>query len=84
MSAPSSSLRLRYKEGQLSNPPPLSLPRYEAGQFYREHHDQNSPRLSAWGPRLYTFFMYLSDVEEARPPLFPLAPPPGTPSTSRW
>ena len=27
------------------------------------HHDQNSPRSSAWGPRLYTFFMYLSDHE---------------------
>jgi len=24
---------------------------------------QNSPRYSAWGPRLYTFFIYLSDVE---------------------
>ena len=38
--------------------------KYEPGQFYREHHDQNAPRLSAWGPRLYTFFMYLSDVDE--------------------
>lgn len=42
----------------------LQLLKYEPGQFYREHHDQNSPRHSAWGPRLYTFFMYLSDVEE--------------------
>ena len=42
----------------------LQLLRYEPGQFYREHHDQNSPHYSAWGPRLYTFFMYLSDVEE--------------------
>ena len=41
----------------------LQVPRYQPGQFYREHHDQNSPRYSAWGPRLYTFFMYLSDVE---------------------
>ena len=36
----------------------LQLLKYEPGQFYREHHDQNSPRHSAWGPRLYTFFMY--------------------------
>lgn len=66
-----------------------SLPqvlKYEVGQFYKVHHDQNasclnsncrpllpsllycarlqSPHHSAWGPRLYTFFMYLSDVEE--------------------
>lgn len=42
----------------------LQLLRYERGQFYREHHDQIAPRDSAWGPRLYTFFMYLSEVEE--------------------
>jgi len=41
----------------------LQVLRYHPGQFYREHHDQNSPQYSAWGPRLYTFFMYLSDVE---------------------
>lgn len=32
----------------------LQVLRYQPGQFYREHHDQNSPRFSAWGPRLYT------------------------------
>mmetsp|Transcript_5827 Transcript_5827/g.17239 ORF Transcript_5827/g.17239 Transcript_5827/m.17239 type:complete len:413 (+) Transcript_5827:1698-2936(+) len=42
----------------------LQLLRYEAGQYYTEHHDQIAPRHSTWGPRLYTFFMYLSDVEE--------------------
>ena len=41
----------------------LQVLRYQPGQFYREHHDQNSPVFSAWGPRLFTFFMYLSDVE---------------------
>ena len=30
----------------------LQVLRYQPGQFYREHHDQNSPRYSAWGPRL--------------------------------
>lgn len=34
---------------------------YQQGQFYKVHHDQNSPRSSAWGPRLYTFFMYLAE-----------------------
>jgi len=34
--------------------------------------DQNSPTTSAWGPRLYTFFMYLSDVDEGGHTAFPL------------
>ena len=42
----------------------LQLLRYHEGQYYKEHHDQISPPESAWGPRLYTFFMYLSDVVE--------------------
>jgi prolyl 4-hydroxylase len=36
--------------------------RYEVGDFYRQHHDQNAHPHSPWGPRLYTFFLYLSDV----------------------
>jgi len=39
----------------------MQLLEYKEGQFYKVHHDQNSPRSSAWGPRMYTFFMYLSD-----------------------
>ena len=35
----------------------MQVLRYEKGQFYRVHHDQNSPMTSAWGPRMYTFFM---------------------------
>ena len=42
----------------------MQVLRYEKGQFYRTHHDQNSPQTSAWGPRLYTFFMYLNDVDD--------------------
>ena len=38
----------------------MQLLQYEAGQYYNRHHDQNSPRSSAWGPRLYTFFIYLN------------------------
>lgn len=40
----------------------MQLLQYREGQFYRAHHDQNSPRASAWGPRLYTFFLYLGDA----------------------
>ncbi len=43
---------------------PLQLLRYNQGEYYKPHHDQNSPRSSAWGPRIYTVFFYLSDVEE--------------------
>ncbi|KAL1527780.1 hypothetical protein AB1Y20_009165 [Prymnesium parvum] len=45
--------------------------RYERGQFYKTHHDQNSPQSSFWGPRMYTFFMYLNDVEEGGETHFP-------------
>ena len=38
----------------------MQILQYEAGQYYNRHHDQNSPRSSAWGPRLYTFFIYLN------------------------
>ena len=37
--------------------------RYEEGQFYRAHHDQQSGHWTPQGVRLYTFFVYLSDVE---------------------
>jgi hypothetical protein len=39
----------------------LQVLRYHPGQFYREHHDQNSPHYSTWGPRLCTFFMYSAE-----------------------
>ena len=42
----------------------LQVLRYQPGQFYREHHDQNSPRASAWGPRMFTVFMYVGDGYE--------------------
>ena len=49
----------------------LQVLRYEEGQFYRLHHDQNSPPTSAWGPRLYTFFMYLNDGVQGGSTHFP-------------
>ena len=42
--------------------------RYDVGQFYKQHHDQNASPDSLMGVRLYTFFLYLSDVEEAGGP----------------
>lgn len=36
---------------------------YEPGQFYRAHHDQQTAHWTPQGVRVYTFFIYLSDVE---------------------
>ena len=33
--------------------------RYEPGQFYKVHHDQNAHYESLMGVRLFTFFIYL-------------------------
>jgi len=46
--------------------------RYELGQKYNAHHDSsaNQARL-ACGPRILTFFLYLSDVEEGGETAFP-------------
>jgi len=44
----------------------LQMLKYEVGQFYRIHHDyieHQKDRLC--GPRILTFFLYLSDVDEA-------------------
>lgn len=38
--------------------------RYEPGEFYRPHHDQNAEPLSAWGPRMLTFFLYLNTLDD--------------------
>jgi len=37
--------------------------RYEPGQFYRVHHDQNAGASSLMGVRLFTFFIYLHTPE---------------------
>ena len=42
---------------------PFQILKYEAGQFYRAHHDQNSGLFTPQGARLYTFFMYLNTPE---------------------
>jgi hypothetical protein len=44
----------------------------EPGQYYRVHHDYGvSQRKLACGPRILTFFLYLSDVEEGGETNFP-------------
>ena len=46
--------------------------RYEPGQFYRTHHDNGGTmELDPAGPRILTFFLYLSDVEEGGETNFP-------------
>jgi len=43
---------------------PFQVLRYQEGQFYKVHHDQNSGWFTPQGVRIYTFFMYLSTPEE--------------------
>mmetsp|Transcript_35266 Transcript_35266/g.41592 ORF Transcript_35266/g.41592 Transcript_35266/m.41592 type:complete len:429 (+) Transcript_35266:47-1333(+) len=46
--------------------------RYRPGQFYRVHHDMSSQdNQIPCGPRILTFFLYLSDVEEGGGTNFP-------------
>lgn len=51
----------------------LQLLKYEMGQFYRQHHDYiEFQRDRRCGPRILTFFLYLSDVEEGGGTHFPI------------
>jgi len=46
--------------------------KYEKGQFYRSHHDYiEHQEKRRCGPRVLTFFLYLSDVEEGGDTNFP-------------
>ena len=38
----------------------MQIVRYERGQFYMQHHDQNSAPETPQGPRVLTLFMYLN------------------------
>jgi prolyl 4-hydroxylase len=50
----------------------MQLLRYGPGQYYRLHHDWIDEQLNALcGPRVFTFFLYLSDVEEGGGTKFP-------------
>ncbi len=43
---------------------PFQVLKYEVGQFYRAHHDQNSGLFTPQGARIYTFFIYLNTPEQ--------------------
>ena len=48
-----------------TNSEDLQILKYEVGQFYRPHHDYiGHQKNRQCGPRILTFFLYLSDVEE--------------------
>ena len=51
--------------------------RYTHGQQYRAHHDMSGgDNQLPCGPRIYTFFLYLSDVEEGGETEFPVVKKP--------
>lgn len=57
----------------------LQILRYEVGQYYRTHHDFIEHHVNRQsGPRILTFFLYLSDVEEGGGTNFPKLNPPIT------
>ncbi len=47
----------------LNNAEYMQILQYQPGQFYKQHHDQQTGHWTPQGVRLYTFFVYLSDVE---------------------
>ena len=59
----------RVPQGHYEN---FQVLRYREGQFYRTHHDMSEgDNALACGPRILTFFLYLSDVEKGGGTNFP-------------
>lgn len=69
--------RIHQRMGDVMGIPPqnsedLQLLRYELNQFYNTHHDYiEHQRDRQCGPRILTFFLYLSDIEEGGGTDFP-------------
>ncbi|KAL3935770.1 MAG: hypothetical protein SGBAC_008783 [Bacillariaceae sp.] len=69
--------RLHNRMSQVLDIPPengedLQILKYEKGQFYRTHHDFiEHQKDRQCGPRILTFFLYLSDVEDGGGTNFP-------------
>ena len=59
-------LHIPYNNGE-----DLQVVRYEPGQFYKQHHDQNTALWTPQGPRVLTFFMYLNEPESGGETEFP-------------
>ena len=56
----------------LNNTEHLQILKYVPGEFYRKHHDYVQGHQDRnCGPRVLTFFLYLSDVEEGGATGFP-------------
>jgi len=68
----------------LENTESLQILEYTKGQYYKTHHDfiANQVQMSC-GPRILTWFMYLSDVEEGGATNFPRLGIKATPKVGR-
>ena len=65
----------RVTESPYNNSEHFQVLKYEVGEFYGKHHDYISNDGLA-GPRVMTFLLYLSDVEEGGGTGFPTLKPP--------
>lgn len=58
-------------ESSIKNTEYMQIIRYQKGQFYKLHHDQNAAYNTPCGPRVYTFFLYLTTNDEGGETYFP-------------
>merc|ERR1712187_399103 len=71
--------RIRHKIGELTRTHPnyfesFQFLRYNEGQYYKPHHDASSIKRNPFDAskhRIYTFFLYLNDVQDGGETTFP-------------